>query len=175
MPEDASSRKPLSPKKIQDKIDKLKEKKNLPEGSTHDEKHPKAEKRGKVITAADRVNLQKAIDGLETKLAKIRAASHAGTSHVGTSRAGTSYGGHSAAPSEFGASASQVGNAQGGRGSHKIVATNKTWAMIPPPMLEETAGTFLGSKISLNRTLMAYESYQMNRATRTFYVKSGDH
>ena len=175
MPEDASSRKPLSPKQIQDKIDKLKVKKNLPEGSTHDDKHPKPEKRGKVITAADRVNLQTAIDGLEKKLVKLRAASHAGTSHAGTSHAGTSYGGHSAAPSEFGASASQAGHGTAGKASHKIVATNKTWAMIPPPMLDETACGFLGSKIPLYKTLMAYESHQMDRATRTFYVKSGDH
>jgi len=175
MPEDASSRKPLSPQKIQGKIDKLKLKKNLPEGETHDDKHPNPDKRGKVITAADRVNLQNAIDGLEKKLVKLRASSQAGTSHAGTSHAGTSHAGHSVAPSEFGASASQAGHGTVGKPNNKIVATNKTWAMIPPPMLDATACGFLGSEISLNRTLMAYESYQMDRATRTFYVKSGDH
>ena len=167
MPKNAST-----PEQIQAKIKKLETKRDSTTELHHPEQHPNKEKAGKLITKDDRDGMTKAIEGLKKKLAK----AHHAPSQAGTSQVGTSFrGGNSAAPSEFGASASQAGHGTVGKPNNKIVATNKTWAMIPPPMLDATACGFLGSKISLNRTLMAYESYQMDRATRTFYVKSGDH
>lgn len=169
MPKNASN-----PQKIEAKIKKLEDKANLPQGERHNDQHPNEKKRGTVITQEDRNKLRVAIEGLKNKLAKIRAAPQEGISRA-ASHAGTSYGGHSAAPSEFGASASQAGNGKAGKASHKIVATNKTWAMIPPPTLDAKAYTYIGSGVDINNSLLAYESYSMDRATRTFYVKSGDH
>jgi DNA-binding CsgD family transcriptional regulator len=169
MPKNASD-----PKKIEAKIKKLEDKANSPQGTLHNDKNPNADKRGREITQEDRDKLRVAIEGLRKKLAKIHAAPQEGISRA-ASHAGTSYGGHSVAPSEFGTSASQAGNGKAGKASHKIVATNKTWAMIPPPMLDATAYDYVGSGVKINKNLMAYELYTMDRATRTFYVKSGEH
>lgn len=159
------SKNPSTPAEIQAKIKKLEKKRDTE--TTHPAQHPNKEKAGNPITDKDKEGITKAIEGLKKKLAKAHLApSHAG-SHGATSYA------LSTAHSEFGASASQAGHGTAGKPQNKITATNKTWAMIPPPMLDADACRFLGSK--MNQKLWAYESCMMERATRTFYVKFGGH